>query len=238
MSAIEHASTRVVGLWHGEELDTEAVMHVAGRSLVFERRGAVPIRLALDSLDGTDVNDARAVLYTSAGDVIEVGFATSETRLLCVQALELATAVPELTRSLRALGGAHGSDSAAHDRWFGPLLQARRAMAGVGDPLQQLALFDVDRIAEALSRALLELAAQRVGGDAARVRALEALLEEDTVAVREALGRVALAATTLEGSAPDSRVADWRVWIAEVGTLFREADSAWPVIKATLQRGP
>lgn len=238
MTGAQPSNARIMGLWRGHELDAAVAMSVEEQALAFARPNELPIRLPFSTLDGADVSGTRAVFYLDDGEVLEVAFTSDETRLLCAQALEHACVVPELTRSLRTLGGSHGAESSAHDRWFGPLLQARREMVGVSDPLRQLAVFDVDRLAVEMARVLLELAAQRVGGEGARARALEALLEEDTVEVRRALGRVALAATTLEGSAHDSRLADWRRWISQIGTLFREADAAWPTIVATLKRGP
>lgn len=238
MSAESGARTHVRGLRRGRELDVSAAMRRSRDGLQFDCGRGVSLRLSLASLDGYQLDGDRAVLYLDGDDVLELDVAHEPTRIMLRSALDTATAVPELARSLRFVGGATGAHASAQDRWFAPLLSARRAMVGVSDPMRQLGLFDVDRIGAELRRALLELAAQHTGGDAPRARALEALLEEQADGVWLALGRVALAATTLEGSAFDSRIADWRTWITCVRALFREVDEAWPGLERTLHTGP
>ncbi len=232
------SATRVVGLWRGREIDVLATIRLDHQALLFEQGTALVLRLALDALDGWNMHDTHALLYARGGDVLDIVLEADDARAVLRAALDEASTVPELARSLRAMGGAVGGNPAAQDRWFAPLLTMRRSLVGVSDPLRQVALFDVDRVRAELARALEELAAQRVGGDLPRTRALEAMLEEQTEGVRAALARVALAGTTLEGSAPDSRLADWRRWIQEVSALFRSADDAWPAIAQTLRDGP
>lgn len=227
--------TRLVGLWRGREIDLLANLHVEESALRFEPASAPPVRVRMDALDGCQLNEANAVLYLSSGDVLDVSLLDETSRLVMRAAIESAYTMPELTRSLRELGAIGGSDAAAHDRWFAPLLVARRALVGVSDPLRQLGLFDVNRLRDELARALTELAAQRAGGDAPRTRALEAILEDETEPVRRAMARVALAASALEGSESDSRLGDWRRWVRELMELYRAADNAWPAIARVLR---
>ncbi len=238
MSGGTGAPTHLIGLWRGREVDTDATVSFTSGSLVFAGADGRLLRVRLEVLDGCRLDGLRATLYATGGDVLEVAISADEARAVLRAALDAATRVPELTRSLRFVGRSTANHDAAHDRWFGPLLARRRAIVGISDPLRQLAQFDVDGLQAELERALLELSAQRTGGDAPRARALEALLEEQTEGVRTALGRVALATTALQGSDADSRLADWRVWIGAVRVLFRDADDAWPSLQETLQRGP
>ncbi len=236
--AAEDATVRVVGLRRGREIDDIARVRFEDGALVFHPAAGSPLRVTLATLDGCRIGGSQATLYLHGGDVLEVTFAADGARAVVRAAIEAASTVPELTRSLRAFGRAHGDLASAHDRWFAPLLAVRRAVVGVSDPLRQAALFDVDRVGGEIARALEELAVQQAGGDPARARALEAVLEEETEPVRVALARVALASTTLEGSAPDSQLADWRRWMDTVRELFRRADDAWPGIAAALRTGP
>jgi hypothetical protein len=167
--------------------------------------------------------------------VLDVSLLNESARLAMRAAIESAFTMPELTRSLRELGAIGGGDASAHDRWFAPLLTARRALVGVSDPLRQLALFDMDKLRDELARALAELAAQRAGGDAPRARALDAILEDETEPVRRAMARVAIAASALQGSESDSQLGDWRRWVRELLELYRAADNAWPSIARALR---
>ena len=236
--AADECTTRVVGLWRGREIDVQTAVRLEHQSLLFERDAAVVLKLPLDALDGWQMLDTHALLYARGGDVLDMTLEHERARAVLRSALDEASSMPELARSLRAMGGSVGGNPAAQDRWFAPLLTMRRTLVGVSDPLRQVALFDVDRVRDELARALEELAAQRVGGDLPRTRALEAMLEEQTPDVRAALARVALAGATLEGSAPDSRLADWRQWVHEVRALFRSTDDAWPGIARVLSVGP
>ncbi len=231
-------NARVVGLWRGTEVDTAATLRAEAQALLFERESAPSMRLQLSALDGWQLSVSQVVLYLHNGDVLDVALLSDSARATVRTALDAACSMPELTRSLRALGSAAGENEAPHDRWFAPLLGLRRALVGVSDPLRQVALFDADALGAELTRALLELAAQRTGGDAARARALEAVFEEETELVRVALARAALAASALEGSAPDSRLADWRRWVDALRELYEKADNAWPVIAASYRAGP
>ncbi|HMS03843.1 MAG TPA: hypothetical protein PKE51_12760 [Gemmatimonadaceae bacterium] len=232
------AQARVVGLHRGREVD--AVMRLrleeAGLAFADESRGH-RFRVPLESIDGWQEASGHVSLYLHGGDVLDVEVREDDARALLRQVLDAAASPPEFARSLRALGSAEPAEQAAHDRWFGPLLQARRDMQGVSDPLRQAALCDADTLAAEMTRTLAELAAQRTGGDGPRTRALEAMLEDETIAVREALARLALTASMLQGSAADSRLADWREWLDAVRALFVAMDAAWPAIARTLRDG-
>lgn len=236
MTRTAHARTRVVGLRRGREIDAELPVRLAADALMV---GDDAARLVVPFLeiDGWQEAAGRVTLYLTGGDVLDLATDSDEARQLTRATLDAACAPPELARSLRAFGDVREADHVSHDRWFGPMLRARAAIEGVSDPLRQCALLNADRLAADVERATEELAALRTGGDPARTRALAAGIEEETEGVREALARVALAAGTLEGSAPDSRLADWRQWIDTVRGLFRALDDAWPAVARVLRDG-
>jgi len=141
--------------------------------------------------------------------------------------MDRASVMPELTRGLRGLGSRRGTPGTAHDAWFAPLLSARRAVEGVSDPLRQVELLDAPRLTETITRVISELAAIRAPTDAAMQRAIEAALEEDAEPMFAALQRLEVAAAALRGSAPDSRLADWRRWVEMLRGVFAAADESW-----------
>ncbi len=217
---------RVVGLVRGREIDRHADVQLDDATLVFAWEKEKAWRVPLDRLDGIALNDARMSIYTSVGDVLEVS-GDDRLRVLAAHLVARACTMPELTRGLRSFGSLRGSPGAAHDMWFGPLLSARRAVEGVTDALRQVTLVDAGQLGDAMTNGMAQLAALKSPGDAATQRAIEAVLEEESAALFVALGRLALAADTLTGSALDSRLADWRCWVEALREVFVAADEAW-----------
>src|SRR5262245_7373124 len=103
--------------------------------------------------------------------------------------------LPELTLSLRSFGSRRGqSDTDAalavgHDqeRFFAPLLDARRRAAEAHSAEEVLAAFDARRLTAALDAAVRAFAAERSAGRPAAQRALEAELLEIVESLRDAL---------------------------------------------------
>jgi hypothetical protein len=228
------AELRVVGLRRGREIDAELPVQLSAHVLTF---GDGLLVVPLAEVDGWQESEGHVTLYLTGGDVLDLSVTTDAARQLVRATIEAACSPPELARSLRAFGDVREADHATHDRWFGPMLRARAAIEGVSDPLRQCALLDADRLGAEVERAIEEMAAVRTGGEPSHTRALAAAIEEETEGVREALARLALAAGTLEGSAPDSRLADWRLWIETVRSLFRALDEAWPAVARVLRDG-
>ncbi len=217
---------RVVGLVRGRDVDRLADVQLDDATLVLAWQSEKAWRVPLDRIDGVALHDARLSIYTSVGDVLEVS-GDDRVRTLSAQLLARACAMPELTRGLRSFGSLRGSPGAAHDKWFGPLLTARRAVHGVTDALRQVALVDAGALGVAMTNAMAELAAVKAPGDAATQRAIEAVLEEESTELFAALARLALAADVLTGSALDTRLADWRRWVDALRAVFAAADEAW-----------
>src|SRR6185312_4733062 len=99
------------------------------------------VRLPLDRLEGARYAVGTLELFLARGDVIALGGAPA----LAALASDLdrrAMAVPEVTRSLRGLGSTRASPGAEHDRYFGPLLAARRDAESASSPDRARASFD------------------------------------------------------------------------------------------------
>jgi hypothetical protein len=124
---------------------------------------------------------------------------------------------------------------AAHDRWFAPLLAARRSVVGVSDPARQVMLLDAAPLTQQLERAIAGIAVAQASGDAAEQRAVEAALEEEAEAVFTAIGIMGVAGDALRGGALDTRIADWRRWVETVRAVFAAADEAWNGMASALR---
>lgn len=220
------AIARVRGIVRGSELDRVADIWLDDATLVLAWNELTSLRLALNTLDGIAHQASQLTLYLSNGDVLELS-GDDGLRPLAMRLMARAFTMPELTRGLRSFGSVRGAPGTAHDVWFEPLLSARRAAEGVTDATRQLALIDAGALAAMMERVMIQLATTKAPGDAARQRAIEAALEEESSDLFLAFSRLALTADTLMHSALDTRFVDWRRWITALRDVFSAADDAW-----------
>lgn len=145
--------------------------------------------------------------------------------------------LPELTRALRTLGSRRGGrgEGRDHERFFGPLLEARRAAARAEDLETAVGSFDATRLIGSLDKTIRAVAADRAasGRPAAR-RALEARLQERVGPLRQALNELDERADELLQSDDDGRVDAWRRWAEQIRVVFACADRCWPGFDAAL----
>jgi hypothetical protein len=226
-------SVRLLGMVRGREINAAAVAELHADALILAQPGAKLWRLPWSAVDGLAHSATQLTLYLADGDVLELS-GDDAVRALALRLTDYACTIPELTRGLRALGSRRGTPGAAHDAWFAPLLDVRRAVNGVSDARRQLALVDAGAMAARMQRAMGELAALRAPNDAARQRAIEAAIEEESQGMFEALDRLALTGEALRGSAPDTLLLDWRRWIGALQEVFVAADEAWERCSKTL----
>lgn len=227
---------RVIGIVRGRELDAHAMVSLSGNTVALAWENAAPWALGLEGIDGVMPRPGQLTLYLSSGDVLELT-ENEALRAFGARVLDRACAVPELTRGLRALGSLRGTPGAAHDRWFAPLLAARRAVAGISDAERQVALVDAAVIALQLRRVMNDIAKELAPTHTAMQRALDAALQEETEPVFEALERLALTADVLRVSALDTRLHDWRRWMNALREVFVAADQSWPRCAVVITQG-
>jgi hypothetical protein len=145
--------------------------------------------------------------------------------------------LPELTLALRTLGSrrgrrGHGNE---HERFFGPLLEARRAAARAADLEAIVMAFDAGRLNASFDKTLRALAADRVvSSRAAARRALEARLQERIESLRRAVTELGELADALLAADDAARDRAWRRWADQLRTVFACADRCWPGVDATL----
>lgn len=234
MTAVIMAQARVVGIVRGREIDTSASVTIDQDRLVLVWQDATPWRLSLSGIDGIAGGASSLTVYLVSNDVLELS-GDEQLRPLGRQLLDRACAMPELTRGLKSLGSSRGTPAEAHDRWFAPLLAARRSVEGVSDPARQVMLLDAATLAKEMERAIGEIAAAKAPGNAAEQRAVVAALEEEAEAMFTAIEILGLAGDALCGGALDTRIADWRQWIETLRGVFAAADDAWTGIAAELR---
>lgn len=223
---------RVVGIVRGREIDAQATAALDDAFLVLSWTQAAAWRLALDGFDGVAIGAQSLTAYLRDHGVLELT-GDDALRPLALSLVDRACRLPELTRGLRGFGavGLATPLHHAHDRWFAPLLAARRAVHGVSDPTRQVALMDGAALAEAMRRHISDMAALQVPGDAAEQRALEAAIEDEAAPFFAALAHLAAAGDSVRLGADDTRFADWRRWVHAAQRAFAEADEGWRAIE-------
>ena len=144
----------------------------------------------------------------------------------------------ELTLALRALGSRRRRRGQGNEqeRFFAPLLEARRAAARATDVEAAVAAFDATRLATSFDKMIRSLAEDRApAGRAAGRRALEARLRERLEPLLDALSELALRADALRRAAGEDRREAWRDWERQLRLVFARADRCWPALDAALE---
>ena len=149
--------------------------------------------------------------------------------------------LPELTLSLRSFGS-HRRDSfegaaisQEQDRFFAPLLDARRQAAAVGTPAAVVAAFDAPRLRASLDATLRAFAMERCRNRDAARRAFEAELFEIAEPLRVALERLDHYARRVGDRDAETRGIEWTEWLSQLRRTFRIADDSWPPLRASLE---
>lgn len=147
---------------------------------------------------------------------------------------ESAAGLPELTRSLRGLGSRRAGPGAEHDRFFEPLLDARRIAERAADRESVVAAFSGAALRARLSRRMSDFAAERYPGDPPERRALEAELLECAEPFFGSLdGLAPLERAVCMGA--DSEKADaWQAWTVALRRAFERADECWLTLRLVL----
>src|SRR5579862_5584496 len=180
-------------LWHGTEVVGAGVLDLFGPEVrVTVSSAAAEMHVPVSALDGARVSGNHVTLFASTGDLVELdgdaleGFGAD----LRAQAFTL----PELTLALRGLGSARAFPGPDHDRFFAPILAARRAAQRATDAAGRLAALRAPALAAELERVLHEFAVARFPSDPSERRALETVFEDESAPVQSALTRLEEAA--------------------------------------------
>jgi len=220
------------GLLRGRELEGEAMLSLDADFLSLDTaRGRISI--PLEQLEGIRVPGNMLELFLATGDVLELA-QSSDPNGLAAEIASHVCAIPEMTRSLRALGAGSLSAGEEHDRFFGPLLEARLIAERAPNLVAARAAFDAAALRAAAEQVIADIAAQRYPREAGERRALAAELTDHT---RELFARIAeleRAESTLGASEDSVRFALWREWSKVLRDVFRSADTSWIEIHPVL----
>ena len=148
--------------------------------------------------------------------------------------IQRACTLPEVARGLRALGATFGPLATAHDRFFTPILQARRRLEGDEPMPWKVAGFDADTLAARMRATLAAMALERHAQSPPHRRALEAEMLEACEPLFRALALVASSARDVRDGDDAQLFVEWRRWAGAVRALFVDAGRSWTTIAAVL----
>jgi len=146
--------------------------------------------------------------------------------------------LPELTLALRTLGSRRRrrGEGREHERFFAPLLEARRGAARASDLETAVTAFDARRLNASFDKMLRTLAAEHAATKrAASRRALEARLLERIEPLREAMVELGARADALLVATEAERGHAWHLWADQLQRVFACADRCWPAVDAALE---
>lgn len=233
MSAASSRRVTLGGLLRGRELEGEAMVTVDAESISLDTaRGR--ISLALAQLEGIRVPGDVLELYLSTGDVIQLEQAP-DLNALATEISGSVCAIPEMTRSLRALGAGSLAAGEEHDRFFGPLLEARLIAERAPNLVALRAAFDAGALHASMEQVLEEIATERYPREAGERRALRAELTDHAHELFARFAELERAEAALGACDDSERFVRWREWQSVLRHLFRSADESWIVIHPVLR---
>lgn len=147
-------------------------------------------------------------------------------------------AIPELTRALRAFA-APAALGGMHDRFFAPLLDARRAATRVTRWLGRLTAFDAERLEATMRVTLQTFAAERHPRAAPDRRALAAKLDDACGELFDALVALEKSQSSVRDAVDeDARASLWTAWVRDLTRVYVAADRGWENARGLLDARP
>jgi hypothetical protein len=195
-----------------------------------------PLRLRLASIDSVHRSGEELELVLRDGTRVSL-IASGDFREALI---DRCRTLPELTRTLRAFGssrarrvasGGRDTDASEQQRFFAPLLEARRA-ASAAAPSAALAAFDGTALLRSIEDTLTRFAADRVAEAGPARRALEAELVDASEPLFDAMRALAVSASSATESVDDLRL--WREWSLQLRRTFETADRVWVAVDEVL----
>ncbi len=220
------APVTVWGIARGAEFAGPGALSLADDGIVVRLDGGGDRIVAWERVDGLRGGAGQLALYLNGGDVIEIGGSPR----LAAAGREIAAricALPEQTLTLRALGSRRGRPGAEHDRFFAPLLTARKKAGRAADAAAQLAAFDAPALSASFTGLVRQLAAALHPASPPDRRAVEAELFEHAAPLFGRLDALHAAAEVVRAAPDDARFVRWREWAVAVRAVFAEADRSW-----------
>jgi hypothetical protein len=194
--------------------------------------------LDLSMLEGVSFHGSRLTFFLRDGERVQAD-GTARLAAVAREVTALVCTLPELTRPLRSLGSRRGRLGVDHDRFFAPLLAARRRGERAADRRARLRAFDGANMSASLQSTIADFAKARYPRRAPDRRALEAELLEIAEPFFTALSALDVyAARAADESSEDTAFVRWRSWCGAVQEAFERADRCWMGFGPVLGEAP
>jgi hypothetical protein len=143
--------------------------------------------------------------------------------------------LPELTRTLRALGSSRRNAGAIQALFFRPLLDARKKAEVARTPEGRLSAFDHAELQAGLHRVIDRIVTEWPDAREPARRAIRAQVAERALDYEGELHRLQVAAGDVRGADDAARLAAWRAWTKQLRAVFACADRTWLAIEMSVK---
>lgn len=205
-------------------LEGDGTIRLLDDAILLETAAGV-VTLELESIRGVMADGEHLEMFGSGDASIRLEIANATA--VAAQIEERAITLPEVALALRAFGSRRGQPGTAHDRFFAPVLEARRTAENARTIAARLAAFDAERLQREAREIVTALAAAREPSRAPHRRALTAQLLEYVESLGGPLGALQAEASRVLESAPEHRLSAWRLWTRSLRLLFEAWDRCW-----------
>jgi hypothetical protein len=233
--ALSQASLGGKRLGPGTALVDEDVLRVL---LTDAPDGEKALQIRYETILGVGLSDGSVVVSCRDGRGFVVN--TTDAAAFRQGILAACRALPEVTRTLRALGSRRGAKGVRRNstdkegRFFFPSSAARRASMEARDAGNVIRAFDAERLAGLVAGAIDQFSRELGAGHPARQRAIEAELSDAVEVLARTLDELTRLARSAAADVDD--LGRWRAWAAGVQQVFEAADKAWLEIEPIVSR--
>ncbi len=194
-----------------------------------------PVRVRFASIDGIGLDGSAVTLALRDGQ--RVTFVSDKGAALRADLLARCRTLPELTRTLRAFGSRRGlaagrADAGEQQRFFAPLIAARRQAVLAESAGEAIGAFDCLTLTRALDATLRRFAHERYSENGPERRAFEAALVDACEPLHASIAVLRGLADEARGSVDDLK--RWRAWAAQLRVMFEVADRVWIAVDSAL----
>jgi hypothetical protein len=194
------------------------------------------LRIPLSAIDAVAIDQGDLVLSVRDGRQIAIASESGDQihRDIVVRMFVL----PEVTRTLRTFGSRRGQRgrrpeaAADQQRFFAPLVDARRAASKASSHKDMIEAFDTAGLTRSLEDGLRRFAVERFGQNGPARRALEAELVDSSEQLHVALK--ALGERSTEARERVEEIRAWRAWATSLRDVFEAADRVWVALDVAL----
>ena len=145
--------------------------------------------------------------------------------------------LPELTRTLRALGSSRRGGT-SQELFFNPLLDVLKRAASASTPGAKMRAFDATDLRRALDKSIERIVNDWPDDRPSVRRALRAELSHRVAPYTDALSLLSERAAAASEAPDERRLETWRAWTSQLVLVFDAADRTWLALRNVVDSLP